>query len=97
MNKRIPRYTELFYNVLMHEMKHEEGSFKSKDLSHDFKSRTPGIFKFMRNHITAWTQLLPFYWDFRRNKVVYDISCIMSWLMALGIGAIVFMGLRLLL
>jgi len=94
MNKRVPLYPKLFYNVLMHELEHEDGGFKPKDLTHDLKSRTPGLFKFMKNHITAWTQITPFYWDFRRNQLVYDISAIVSWLMAVGLAGIVFFGLR---
>jgi hypothetical protein len=57
------------------------------------KSRGPGMFRFMIRHPSSLTQLLPFYWDMRRNKVVYDINTILSWIMILGVTAGVYFGL----
>jgi len=94
MNWRLTKYPQLYYNVFQHEIKHEDGSFKFHDFMHDMTSRTPGLFNFMKNHISAWTQLLPFYWDFNRKKLVYDISSIISWVMLIGTGAIIYNGLR---
>jgi len=94
MNDNLRKYPDLFYKVLMHELSHEDGSYKPKDFTHDMKSKTPGLFKFMIKHPLSFTQVLPFYWDMRRNKLVYDISVISSWIMALSIGAGVFFGLR---
>lgn len=94
MNWRLTLYPNLYYHVFQHEMQHEDGNYKPKDFLHDMKSSTPGIYKFMGNHISAWTQLLPFYWDLRRNKLVYDISCIFSWVMIIGITTGMFYLLR---
>ena len=90
MNWRLKMYPELFNAVLMHELGHDDDSSAMKDFKHDMKSKTPGLFKFMLNHLSAWTQLLPFYYDTRKNKVVYDISYISSWLMIAGITVGVF-------
>ena len=87
-------YPELFYEVLMHELSHGEDNSNIDDFMHDMKSRTPGLFKFMRRHISAWTQILPFYWDLRRDKLVYDTNAIVSWLMIGGITAAVYFLLR---
>ena len=89
MNKRLKMYPELFNAVLMHELGHDD-STALEDFKHDMKSKTPGVFKFMLNHISAWTQILPFYWDMRRNKLVYDISYIASWFMIAAITIGVF-------
>ena len=80
MNKNLKKYPKLFYPVLIHEINHGESS-SLDDFKHDMKSKTPGLFRFMIKHPLALTQVLPFYWDMRRNKVVYDISYIASWIM----------------
>ncbi len=94
MNDNLRKYPDLFYNVLMHELSHEDGPYKPKDFAHDMKSKTPGLFRFMIKHPLSFTQVMPFYWDFRRNKLVYDISVISSWIMAVGIATLIFFGLR---
>lgn len=94
INKRLRLYPELFYTVLMHELEHEEGKYRFKDFFHDMKSRTPGLFGFMRKHISAWTQILPFYYHTRFNQLVYDISSIVSWIMIALITTGVFFIMR---
>ena len=81
LNWRLAAYPDLWEKILEHEMDHQDGKYKAKDFMHDMKSRTPGLFKFMRNHISSWTQLLPFYWDRKKKTIVYDISAIVSWVM----------------
>lgn len=85
MNHRLKLYPGLFFKILDHELEHSEGKFKTKDLIHDMKSKTPGLYKFMFNHISAWTQILPFYYDRKRKLMVYDITTITSWVLMLGI------------
>ena len=94
MNWRLTDYPELYYRIFKHEIDHDAGDYKSKDFIHDMKSRTPGLFKFMSNHISSWTQLLPFYWDFKKKKFIYDYSAIFSWIMVLGLGVGIFYLLR---
>jgi hypothetical protein len=89
MNKRLKMYPELFNAVLMHELGHDD-STTMEDFKHDMKSKTPGLFRFMSRHLSAWTQILPFYWDIKRNKLVYDISYIASWFMIAGTALAVF-------
>lgn len=84
MNKKLKMYPELFYAVLMHELAHSEDNSNLKDFKYDMKSKTPGLFKFMIKHPSAMTQVLPFYWDIKKNKLVYDVSYIVSWIMILG-------------
>ncbi len=85
VNWRLTKYPDLYYRVLQHELQHEDGDYKSKDFLHDMKSKTPGIYRFMFNHISAWTQLLPIYWDRKRKTIVYDWSAIISWWLLIGI------------
>ncbi len=94
MNWRLTKYPKLYHTVFLHEMKHSDGKFKPRDLMHDMKARTPGLFKFMSNHISSWTQILPFYWDKKRKQLVYDISTIASWIMIAGITTGMFFFLR---
>jgi len=94
MNWRLTMYPELYTRVYQHEIKHSDGDYKLKDLTHDMKSRTPGLFKFMKNHISAWTQVLPAYWDIKRKQLVYDISAITSWGMIIGLAIIICLFLR---
>ena len=94
MNWRLTMYPELYQRVFQHEIGHEEGQFKFKDFMHDMKSKTPGLMNFMSKHISSWTQILPFYWDLRRDKLVYDISSIVSWIMIISTTVFVFYFLR---
>lgn len=89
MNKNLKKYQKLFYAVLMHELGHGDNS-DLEDFKHDMKAKTPGLFKFMIKHPSALKQVLPFYWDMRRNKIVYDISYIASWIMIVVITSVVF-------
>ena len=86
INKRMLDYPELYNRILKHEFEHEDGSFKLKDLKHDMLSRTPGLWKFMRENPSAWYQVLPFYFDTNRKKVVYDWSTIFSWVVIFGMA-----------
>ncbi len=94
MNWRLTKYPELYSSVIKHEMQHKDGNYSFHDFLHDMKSRTPGLFKFMGNHITAWVQILPFYWDSKKKNIVYDISSIISWVMMIGMVTIAYLGLR---
>jgi len=87
LNWRLTKYPSLYYNVFQHEIGHESGDYKAKDLIHDMKSRTPGLHKFMIMNPSSWNQVLPFYWDRNRKQIVYDISAIT--LFSLGIIACV--------
>lgn len=91
MNWRLKMYPELFYRVLIHELKHGEENNTIDDLAHDMKSRTPGLFKFMRNHISTWTQLLPFYWDRKKKLFIYDYNAIASWIIMLSIMVCIYL------
>ena len=93
MNKNLRQHPKLFYHILMHELGHGETN-SLEDFKHDMKAKVPGLFKFMANHISTWTQVLPFYWDLRRNKIVYDVSYIASWIMITGITVIIYFLLR---
>ncbi len=93
MNHRLKMYPELFYEVLIHEVGHIDGNYKPMDFIHDMKSRTPGLFKFMGNHISAWTQVLPLYWDNKRKMIIYDISAIASWTMIIALSLGIFLSL----
>ena len=90
MNWRLTLYPKLYRNVFEHEMQHNMGKFKTKDLVHDMKTRTPGLFKFMRKHVSSWTQLLPIYWDRKRKTLVYDWSSIVSWWLLFGTAYVVY-------
>lgn len=91
MNKRMKLYPRVFYTVLMHELEHEAGDYKLKDLVHDMKAKTPGLFYFMRKHITAWTQILPCWWDTKRKVLVYDVSVIFSWIVIAIVAYLIYM------
>ncbi len=94
MNWRLTMYPDLYKRVLDHELGHQDGRFNLKDLAHDMKSRTPGLFTFMRKHISAWYQIIPIYWDRKRRQVVYDWSAIVSWWLLFGTAIVIyiFMG-----
>ncbi len=94
INWRLTKYPGLYYKIFQHELNHTDGKYKLKDLTHDMKSKTPGLFKFMSKHISSWTQLLPFYWDGKRKEFVYDISSIIGWVMVGGIAVTVYYILR---
>lgn len=94
MNWRLTNYPKLYYNIFQHEIIHKDGEYKFHDFVHDMMSRTPGLFKFMSNHISSWTQLLPFYWDRNRGQVVYDISAIISFVLIIGTATLIYYSLR---
>ena len=91
MNWRIKKYPDFFNEVLMHELAHEEDNSTLKDFKLDLNSRTPGLFKFMRNHISSWSQVLPIYWHSKRKMFVYDNSAISSWIIMLAIATAVYL------
>jgi len=93
MNWRLTNYPDLYYNVYQHEIGHENGEFKREDFMHDMKSRTPGLFNFMRHHISSWTQVLPFYWSFKKKQIIYDWSAIISWWMLIATVYVVYCGI----
>lgn len=74
MNKNLKKYPKLFYSVLMHELGHDIEKNTIKDFWHDMTSKTPGLFSFMRKHISSWTQILPFYWSYKYKTILYDWS-----------------------
>lgn len=84
MNWRLKMYPDLFNEVLMHEVNHQEDEFSKKDLIHDMTSKTKGLFGFMKKHISSWTQLFPIYWHFKRKTIVYDWSAITTCFILLG-------------
>jgi len=90
MNWRLTLYPDLYARVYKHEIEHQDGTYKIRDFWHDMKSTTPGLFGFMRNHISSWTQLLPFYWDKEKHVLVYDISSLVGWLMVGLISTTIF-------
>ena len=90
MNWRLKNYPDLYNRILQHEMGHEEGGFKFKDLKHDMLSRTPGLFKFMLHNPSALWQLMPIYYDTDKRKIVYDVSSIVSWLMVVCMATSVY-------
>lgn len=81
MNWRLKMYPNLFYRALMHEIGHQEGKNTIKDFWHDMKSKTPGLFSFMRNHISSWTIIFPIYYSFKHKKIVYDWNKILDVIM----------------
>ena len=94
INWRLNLYPELYTKILKHELEHEDGVYQTKDFFHDMKTRTPGLFKFMKNHISSWTQLLPFYYDRKKKAWVYDITTIISWGMLFGTAWVIYIMLR---
>ncbi len=80
MNWRIKNNPKLFYEILMHEIEHKDGEFGVDDLLHDMRSKTPGLFKFMKKNPSTWIQVLPLYWHRKRSELVYDWSSIVSWM-----------------
>ena len=85
INRMLKAYPELYKLVMEHELEHDEGDFTSKDLIHDMKSRTKGLFKFMLRHPSTWIQILPIYWHRKRKTIVWDWNAIVSWMI---LGAI---------
>ena len=94
LNWRLTLYPELYQRVYQHELDHASGGFTAKDLFHDMKSKTPGIHTFMRKHISAWTQILPVYYDRNRKRVFYDISNIVMWITLLGMSTATYLFMR---
>jgi len=90
MNWRLTKYPRLYQKVYQHEIAHDSGNYKFFDFMLDMKEKTPGLFKFMAKHISAWTQVLPFYWDRKRKQFVYDISTIVSWMIIFNIAIFTF-------
>jgi hypothetical protein len=80
MNRRLKDEPDLFYEILMHEVEHQEGATGIKDIVHDMRSKTPGLFKFMRKNPSTWIQALPIYWHKKRKILVYDWSSITAWM-----------------
>lgn len=95
MNWRLKQYPDLFNEVIMHEVNHKEGDTTAKDLIHDMKSKTPGLFKFMLTHISSWTMVFPIYWHKKRKRIVYDWNWIVIWVMLASIIYTVFLLLDL--
>ncbi len=94
INWRLNNYPKLYHHILKHEFEHEDGDYKTQDFVHDMTSRTPGLFKFMRDHLSSWTQVLPFYWSFKKRRLIYDISAISGWIMIVAITFGIFYILR---
>lgn len=90
VNWRLSQHPELFSKILEHELEHVDGRYKFKDLLLDFKTRTPGLHKFMLNHISTWTQVLPFYYDKKKKSFVYDISVIANWIFVVVTAYLIF-------
>jgi hypothetical protein len=88
LHYKLTEYPKLYYNILQHELSHADGDFKSEDLIHDLKSKTPGLFKFMRENPSTWNQVLPLYYNKRRKSWIYDWSAITSWLMIGSIATV---------
>ena len=95
MNWRLTLYPELYRKVLDHELAHDDGTYNMRDMLHDFKSRTPGLFHFMRNHLSSWTQILPIYYSTRHKQIIYDINTIISWVILFAVCGSVYMLLTL--
>jgi len=72
VNWRLTDYPELYKKVLSHEVGHQEGRATLKDFWHDMKSKTPGLFSFIKNNPSSWNQLLPIYWSIRHKKLIID-------------------------
>jgi len=79
INWRLNEEPELYQRILNHELEHKSGGYRFGDLWHDFKSRTPGLHKFMFKNPSTWSQLLPIYWSKRHKQIVYDISSMFSY------------------
>lgn len=94
INWRLTEYPSLYKRVFEHEVEHASGGYKTKDLIHDLKSKTPGLHKFMFMNPSSLTQLLPFYWDGRRKQWFYDVSAIVMTLIGIGICTGVFFVMR---
>jgi len=87
MNKHMKMYPKLFYEVLMHEIGHDEKKNTLTDLWHDMTAKSPGLFSFMRRHPSSLTQLLPIYWSRSHKRILYDTSRITDVIM---IGAMAY-------
>ena len=86
INWRLTKYPSLYRQVLKHELEHEEGEFRIKDLKHDMTSRTPNLYRFMYENPSSLTQLLPFYYSKRHKSWIHDWTTITSWGMVISIG-----------
>jgi len=87
-------YPDLFNEVLMHELAHSDDNNILEDFKLDMKSRTPGLFKFMSKHISAWTQILPLVWRSKEKKFALDVNNIIGWVMITSVAAAIFYILR---
>lgn len=94
LNWRLTKYPDLYAEVMKHELSHDDKKSSIEDIIYDMTSRTPGLFKFMRNHLSAWTQVLPIYWDSKRKSIIRDNSMIVSWIVLLCITSGLFYFLR---
>jgi len=90
MNWRLVMYPELYRKVFLHEINHDDGDMNIKDFVHDMKSRTPGLFSFMRKHISAWTIILPLYYSKRHSRFIFDWNTIISWIMLFAMAGSVY-------
>jgi len=94
VNWRLVNYPELYFKVLKHEIGHEDGKMTLKDFGHDMSSRTPGLFKFMKKHISSWTILLPIYYSKRHKTMIYDWNTIISWFILFGMAGGIYYSLN---
>lgn len=90
VNWRLTQHPELFSKILKHELEHVDGGYKFKDFFLDCKTHTPGLHKFMFNHISTWTQILPVYYDRKKKSIVYDISVITNWIFVIVTAHLIF-------
>ena len=94
MNWRLAQYPDLWAEIMKHEVGHSPGKFTLHDFMHDMKSKTKGLYGFMANHISSWTQLLPLYFDRKKGQVIYDISSSFTWVLGIGIATGTYYVLR---
>jgi len=92
LNKHLPKYPNLHYRILQHELHHD---FKKKttwkDLKHDIKSFATYDKErliFFTTHPSAWVQLFPI-WYSKERGIIIDDACLIMWAVILLVDIII--------
>jgi len=87
LNENLKKYPKLQREILRHERRHTDKMFSLEDLKMDLSSsniKTSSIILFMLRHPKSLTQILPFYWTYKKG-FVYDLSLILAYIVLMGI------------
>jgi len=90
LHYKLPEYPKLYKNILLHELQHESGNFKFKDLKHDIKDglKKSGLTRFMFRNPSTLIQLSPFW--IKERKLIVDWSNLFMWIFPILFGVIIY-------